>query len=92
MRKNEVRECPAPFLSRVEIPTTVVLARCDMSPREIEAIEAAGSTEMRGIGKDEALLEAGGVAIAAGRIVRRGGKAYLSVRTVFGDAEKGGAS
>jgi hypothetical protein len=75
----------SPLLHRVMVPTRVVVHQNRLSPREVAALKAAG--EYGPIPEEERLcvLEAGGVPLARGRIVRRRGRVYFKVVEAGGD-------
>ena len=66
--------------------TDLVAAEADLSPLEIERAMASGHLEFFEPHDGLAGLEVGGVTIAKGRIVLRGGRHYLKVLRTSGEA------
>ncbi|MEI6387038.1 MAG: hypothetical protein WCQ50_10395 [Spirochaetota bacterium] len=74
----------------VVLTTEVVLARTRLSPRAMEEGRRAGTMEFRGAEDGRVQLEAGGVVIGEGRIIRKGGRAFFKVLQLMDAEEKAG--
>ncbi len=66
------------------LKTEIVAAEAEISPLDIAKAKALGRWEIRASEDGMAGLLVGGVNIAKGRIVTRGGRHYLKVLHVFG--------
>jgi hypothetical protein len=67
----------SPIASRVRLPAAVVVRRLDLSPAEVEGIVDGGVFSPSG--GETCELEVGGLCVARGRILRRGGKSYFKL-------------
>jgi hypothetical protein len=76
----------------VVLTTEVVLSRAKLSPRAMEVGRRAGTMEFQGSPDGMVQLEAGGVTIGEGRIIRKGGRAYLKLLRLMDAEEKAGTS
>lgn len=76
----------SPFAGRLKLRTKVVLARAVLSAARVDELAAEGDFALPALGRDDALLEIGGVAVAAGRIVGRGEKRYFKIRRMLDPA------
>ena len=61
------------------LPTELVLAEALLSPLAIARTRRAGRIELEGRSEGKALLEVGGVAIAEGRVIRKGGRHFFKL-------------
>jgi hypothetical protein len=68
----------SPIAARVALPASVVRRRLSISPEEAAAAAERGSFTPAG-GEAVCELEVGGLCVARGRIVRRGGRSYFKV-------------
>jgi len=75
------REDPA---ADVVLRTELVMAAGSMSPAEIAAAGREGRIGLPAGEGGRMLLEAGGMAIAEGRVVRKGGRHFFKVTRLFG--------
>ncbi|MBN1241171.1 MAG: hypothetical protein JXA15_00525 [Spirochaetales bacterium] len=84
-KRADRREDPA---ADVVLATELVLVRGSLSPLEIAAGSREGRIELPAGEGGRMLLEAGGTAIAEGRIVRKGGRNFFKVTRLFGPGEE----
>ncbi|HCM24948.1 MAG TPA: hypothetical protein DIC34_00095 [Treponema sp.] len=68
-----------PFADQVEVATNVVLARTRLCAADVSRLAEKGGFELAAADDGAACLEAGGVIIASGRIVRRFGRSFFKV-------------
>ena len=66
----------------------LVVAEAGLSPLEIASAARSGRLEMKGLAEGDAGLLVGGVAVATGRIVARGGRYFLKIQNVFDESEE----
>ncbi len=67
---------------RIPVSLNVILAEGKISPAEMEEGLESASLELRAFPKKRVFLEAGGVVIAEGTIVRRRGQSFFRVRKI----------
>ena len=78
----------SPVAEKVKLDTRVVLHRTRLSPEDVAVIRQ--SKEYGPIPRREQIceLEAGGRALARGKIVRRGGEYFFKVSESYGGGER----
>ena len=80
-KRAERRDDPAADLV---LATELVMARGSLSPLEIAVGSREGRIELPEGEGGRMLLEAGGTAIAEGRVVRKGGRHFFKITRLFG--------
>lgn len=82
--KNERH--PGTFGDRLILRTDLLASEAMLSPLEITTASRSGRLVMKGLAEGEAGLLVGGVVVATGAVVTRGGRRYLKIRDVYGKA------
>ena len=67
------------FVDSIVLATDLVLARARLSPLAIARGKRTGRMEFKREEGDIVFLEVGGMAVAAGKIVKRGGRSFFKV-------------
>jgi len=67
---------------RIPVTACVILAEANKSPYELEEGLPTDSLQLHGFEKQRVYLEAGGIVVAEGTIVKRRGQAYFRVRSM----------
>jgi len=71
----------------LRLDTRVVLAETRLSPLELAEARRRGTLELTAPAGDRVLLEVGGLAIAEGRLVKKGGAWRFKVERLFAEGE-----